>query len=105
MIYLFLENLIFHTECRRYCVGIVGEKGIRLESVTITVAVYIEVFIFVGESRSLGKPEKAEYKNAELNVLYNVSRKTCFDTVSVWERFFRQQKFRFLVAFLFADCE
>ncbi len=34
--------------------GIAGGKGTRLESVTITVAVYIEVFVFVGESRSLG---------------------------------------------------
>ncbi len=34
--------------------GIVGGKGTRLESVTITVAVYIEAFVSVGESRSLG---------------------------------------------------
>jgi len=45
-----------------------GEKGIRLESGTVTAAVYIEVYIFVGVKSSHWETEKVEYINAKLKL-------------------------------------
>ena len=48
--------------------GLVGEKGIRLEPGTVTAAVYTEVYIFVGVKSGHWETEKAEYINARLRL-------------------------------------
>ena len=62
MCYNTLKLNIFHTKCRRYRLGVVGEKGTRLESVTITVAVYIECFYVCRWKPVIGKLSRQNIK-------------------------------------------